>query len=306
MRIAPPKPRPKLAIRDLEIILALASAGSTVRGAALLHLTQSAVSRGLRLAEEKVGHALFERTARGLIPTAVGQRLLTGAPPVMDLLLALERSVTAQAEEPVRLRLACECYTAYRWLPSTLSYLRQSLGNLELTLAPEHTGAPVPALLAGELDVALLTTSTAPTPLMQQPLFADEIVFVLGAAHPLARTGSLTRADLINNVLINSSYTPKAEKARFLRSVFGRARPPRLTHLDFPLTEAMLDAARAGLGIAVLSEWIAAPYIAAGDLVLRRLRGKRLRRPWHIAFRREAEAAAERLRGVLTRSVPHI
>src|SRR5262245_51664415 len=108
-------PRTRLDVRDLQLVLAVASAGSTVKAASALHLTQSAVSRGLLLAERKVGRPLFERTARGLTPTAAGQKLLSGATAVLEQIANLEREVSSPGDQPTRVRLVCECYTAYRW-----------------------------------------------------------------------------------------------------------------------------------------------------------------------------------------------
>ena len=48
-----------------------------------------------------------------------------------------------------------------------------------------------------------------------------------------------------------------------------------------------MDAARAGMGVAVLSEWMASGYVERGDLVVRRLASRPLRRPWRIAYRDE-------------------
>lgn len=51
-------------MRDLQVVLALAAAGSTASAAAALHLTQSAVSRALLLVEDKLGVRLFARSER--------------------------------------------------------------------------------------------------------------------------------------------------------------------------------------------------------------------------------------------------
>lgn len=309
--IAPVKPR--LDVRDLEVVLAVADAGSTVRAASALHVTQSAVSRGLALAEEKLGAALFERGARGLAPTAAGRRLIDGAGGVLAGLVALEQHAVRPSDAPVRVRIACECYTAYRWLPSTLVALRQhaSIGGrasggapgLDLRLAVEHTAAPVAALQSGELDVALVTTAAVPRGLEERPLFSDEIVFVLAASHPLARRPSLTQGDLSLAPLISSSQTPEPEVRWFEKHVFGRRRPA-VRHLRFPLTEAIIDATRAGMGIAVMSEWIAGPYLEGEGLVAKRLRGRILRRPWRIAYHPRASDAAARLAAALAHAAP--
>jgi LysR family transcriptional regulator for metE and metH len=85
--------------------------------------------------------------------------------------------------------------------------------------------------------------------------------------------------------------------------VFGRARP-NLRFERVPLTEALLDLARAGMGVVVLSEWMAAPHLGRGDLVTRRLQKGPLRRPWRLAWRREIGDAGPRLLAALTASAP--
>ena len=306
MRIAAPAfPRPRLDVRDLELVLAIAAAGSTVHASASLHLTQSAVSRGLRLAEEKLGLRLFDRTVRGLSPTPAGRRLIDGAGAVLAQLLALEASAETPLPESVRVRIACECYTAYHWLPATLADLQQTVPPFEVTIVPEHSYTPVAALLAGELDVALLTTSPLPAgrALVEVPLFRDELILLVSSGHPLARAASLTRRDLTAYPLIASSQTSRPEQTRFLSQVFGRSRP-KLAYLRFPLTEVIVAAARAGQGIAVLSEWIAAPYLEGKGLVRKRLAGKPIERPWRLAFRRESKDAALRLGAALRFAPP--
>ncbi|HEX3764555.1 MAG TPA: LysR family transcriptional regulator [Kofleriaceae bacterium] len=296
---------PRLEIRDLQIVLAVAAAGSTAKAAGTLHLTQSAVSRALVLAEDKLGVQLFERRARGLSPTAAGQRLIGGAGAVLAQLGQLERHVGGVAAAPAHVRLVCECYTAYRWLPSALTRLRGRLPGLEVTLKTEYSTDPVAALLTREVDVALLTTSPVRGAAHDRPLFADEIVFVVAASHPLASRPSLTPADLRAYPLITSSNAARAEARGFFTKVFG-PRVPRLEFLRLPLTEAIIDMARAGHGIAILSEWVASGYLDTGELVVRRLASGPVRRPWRIAFRRDTADAAQLLASALDGSPPRL
>lgn len=302
--------RPKLEVRDLELVLALARKGTTAGAAAALHLTQSAVSRALAQAEARAGLPLFERAPRGLTPTLAGEQLIRGAPLLLAELCELERRMAAPVVAPTRLRVVCECYTAYRWLPSTLAELNRRLPALTVEIKSEHTKDPLAALAGGQIDVALLTTSSVRElgaergRFVERPLLADEIVFLVAASHPLAEAKVLTRADLVRHPLITSD-PPRAEVTWFLTSVFGR-RPPKLSILRFPLTEAIIDAARAGMGVGVLSEWMAGTYLGEGGLRSKRLDSGALRRPWHIAYRREAAEPAERLRSVLAASAPRL
>jgi LysR family transcriptional regulator for metE and metH len=294
---------PGLDVRDLRVVIALHAAGTTARAASMLHLTQPAVSRALLAIEDKLGVRMFDRTPHGLAVTAAGEKLVAGGMRLLGELAELERQVCSPSTPPARIRLVCQCYTAYHWLPSALSSLRASLPGLDLALALEHTLDPIAALEAGKIDVVLLTTgAVSGKGLHMRPLFSDEIVFVMAASHPLAARDALTRSDLRAHKLLTST-TPLAESQWFMKTVFGRTRP-RLEYERFPLTEAVLDVARAGMGIAVLSEWIARPHLARGDLVAKRMTSGPLRRPWRLAWRSQVGDAAQRLLTALQATVP--
>src|SRR5882724_9631817 len=100
IQTAPNWSRPQLEIRDLELVLALASAGSTAGAASAMHITQSAVSRALAQAEDRLGARLFDRNARGLLPTVAGRRLIEGAGLVLAQLRELEQRVATPAVAP--------------------------------------------------------------------------------------------------------------------------------------------------------------------------------------------------------------
>jgi LysR family transcriptional regulator for metE and metH len=55
---------------------------------------------------------------------------------------------------------------------------------------------------------------------------------------------------------------------------------------EMPLTEAILELVKAGLGITVLARWAVEPAVAAGALVARPLTAKRFRRRWYAAIMR--------------------
>src|SRR5262249_43561208 len=137
--------------------------------------------------------------------------------------------------------------------------LRSALPGIEVALAVEHTVAPVEALKAGDIDVAMLTSGPVDDPAIESaPLFADEVVFAVAPGHALAGRRALTRKDLLEHALI-ATHAPKPEARWFAQRVYGRGPRGRIELL--PLTEAVVDLARAGLGVAVLSEWVAEPHL---------------------------------------------
>ncbi len=104
---------------------------------------------------------------------------------------------------------------------------------------------------------------------------------------------------------ITSTQTPEAEARWFQRRVFGRARP-RVEVVRFPLTEAIVDAARAGMGVAIVSEWMASPHASDPSLVVKRLRGRTLHRPRRMAYRRDVAPSARLLATAIEDAAPRL
>ncbi len=274
----------QLEVRDLKLVVALCDAGTTARAATTLHLAQPSVSRALLSLEDRLGLRLFDRTPRGLLPTEQGRRLNHRARELLAELVALEQSLE---DEPavVTVKLVCECYTAYHWLPSAVERLRDDFPAIDIRLHLEHTKGAYDAIVEGELDAALLTTPCkADDELAVAPLCEDELCFVVADDHPLAKRKHLTADDLVAHTLFTPSPSP-GEARWFMGAVFGRARP-RLDVSMVPLIEATIDLARAGLGIAIVTEWVLTPHLARGGVVTKRLKSGPLLRPWQLAYRR--------------------
>ena len=297
-------PNPNLETRDLRLVLALAQEGTTAGAAKVLHLAQPSVSRALLSLEERLQRPLFQRNARGLVPTSAGARLAARAGEVLEALSSLEREVRLSRRIRRRIRMVSECYTAYHWLPSTMASLREELDDLDLALqmCVEHTTDPLAALADGAVDAALITSPCpASTTIETRPLMTDELVFVVSQTHPLAAKATLTPEDLERTPLF-TQRAPVSEAQWFMREVFGRRRP-KLNISTVPLTEAVVDLARAGMGIAILTEWVTEPYVDRGGFVAKRLARGPLLRAWRFAWRTELEDVGPQLYSALKASL---
>ena len=74
---------PLMELYQLRSFVAIAELGQLTRAAEKLHVSQPAVSAQLKALEDKLGLALFERTASGMVLTAPGARLLAEAEKVL-------------------------------------------------------------------------------------------------------------------------------------------------------------------------------------------------------------------------------
>src|SRR5713226_9289923 len=84
---------PKLEVRHLKLMVAVAEHGSVTEAGRRLHVTQSALSHQLRDAEEKLGTALFLRLGKKMVLTPAGEKMLVCARKVLDDLSGAEGQI---------------------------------------------------------------------------------------------------------------------------------------------------------------------------------------------------------------------
>jgi len=85
-------------LRRLRILLAVAGCGNVHRAAEKLHLTQSSLTRALRELSGELNRALFERTARGMLPTPAGAFLIARAERALHHIQRAESEIVANQE----------------------------------------------------------------------------------------------------------------------------------------------------------------------------------------------------------------
>ena len=255
-----------LEIRHLRLIAAIAKTGSVTKAAEQVHLTQSALSHQLRDIEERFKTPFFVRLGRRMMLTPSGERVLQTAKRVLDDIDRAEDDVRrlAGGAEGV-IRVCTQCNTGYHWLAPLLTTFNRKHPNVVVNVMADATRRPVSALLNGELDVAVLSDTTNERGLRIHPLFQDEMVAIVSPQHRLAKKGwAAPRAFAEEHLLVYSSVP---EESFMLRKVLGPAGlvPKRVSFIM--LTEAMIELARAGIGVGVLPRWSAERAIASKAVV---------------------------------------
>jgi LysR family transcriptional regulator for metE and metH len=274
-----------LEVRHLRLIRAVVEEGGPTRAAARLHLTQSAVSHQLRELEARLGVSLFTRVHRKLVLTTAGRRLVT----LSDTLLteiARAESELYRAEKRVRLSIVVETFTSYHWLPRLLVALQRDYPQVELQVALDATEKPLPALLRGAVDLALMSSPVRDKQLAVNKLFEDEWVTILPPSHPLARKRFVSASDLGGQTLY-AHKTPQRDIERLRdRIAAERTKMPKVQIV--PLTETLVELVKAGLGIGLMSRWAVAPHESGAQIVARRFTREGMREQWSLVHRRDA------------------
>jgi len=271
-----------LEIRHLRLVSAVADVGSLTRAGDRLHLTQSALSHQLRDIESRLGAALFLRVGKRLVLTPAGERLLASARDVLERLDRTEDEIRQMGKDRAGvLRITTECYTCYHWLPPLIMRYRKRFPRVEIRIDVEATRHPIDSLLAGKIDLALMSADVSDRRLIVKPVFEDELVLVASRDHRFARQTHVRPAEMRDETLF--IYPPR-EESTVLQEVLlpAGAAPARIE--EVLLTEAITELVKAGLGVAVLARWAVQPLLDAGALVARPLTARGLHRQWRAVM----------------------
>lgn len=228
-----------------------------------LHVTHGAVSRQIRVLEEQLGVILFVKDGRGVKLTDAGVRLRDVAADAFERMRSTCIDLQRQATDAPFV-LGCPGSLLARWFIPRLDRLNRDLPELRLQLSVSD-GEPDP--LRTDLDASLcFATPPWPADMQVHELAVERIGPVISPRHPrFAELSSAPPQALLEEALLHTASRPQAWPSWLA-----------LSHLDeralqlgqgFEHLYYLLEAAVAGLGIAIAPEQLVADDLAAGRLV---------------------------------------
>jgi LysR family transcriptional regulator for metE and metH len=247
-----------LEIRHLRTLSALRSAGSLVRAAQLLNLTQSALSHQIKLLEDRYGGPLFERKTVPIGFTAMGARLLRLADTLLPEIEQAERDVARLSQgDSGQLRVALECHTCFDWLMPVMDEFRMRWPEVEIDLVSGFHSEPADLLRSGEADL-VIGSDYSMNGYAVFPLFRFEILTVMAQKHRQQAQRRLHSHDFENETLI--TYPVPEERIDLIREIL---RPANVAfqRRTAELTVAILQLVASRRGVAALPNWAIKNYV---------------------------------------------
>src|SRR5262245_849899 len=191
--------RRKLKLRQLEILLAVAEAGSMAKAAKHLAISQPAITRAIADAEHALGLALFERSRQGVQPTQYCDALVKRGTAAFDEIAQAEKDVAFLADpasgelwigsapglaEGVVLTVVDRLSRQY---PRVVFHIVASLTGVNDDLRERRV----------ERGFGRTNAATAEMGLSTEILFEDSLAIVVGAQNPLLRRRRIRLVDLL-------------------------------------------------------------------------------------------------------------
>jgi DNA-binding transcriptional LysR family regulator len=185
------------------------------RAAATLGLTQPALTRSIQTLERELGVKLFDRQARGTVPTAFGSLVLKHADELLgreaELRRELQKMTTLEVGE---LRIGAGPYPARTILGPTLAELCGNESRFRIAVTIDQVQRLRELLLDGEIDLFIgHSASQRDDALDVIPLKERATVLYCRAGHPLAREPEVRAADILRFPLGYPNPRPEQREA---------------------------------------------------------------------------------------------
>ncbi|WP_445619211.1 LysR substrate-binding domain-containing protein [Kushneria sp. Sum13] len=240
---------------------------SFTRAAGELNVTTGAVSQQIRLLEERLGFRLFHRHPRRLSLTAEGERL---AEAVLSAHGRIDQELKRLSRGLMSGELILRCVPSFltRWLMPRLPRLQAQLPALDIYLHAEDSDR---ALTEENFDLAI-DLGNDHYPGMASTLLMEEIIFPVCAPSLFSHRPALNHPDrlahypLLHDVTAWRGSSPHGEWHHYLEAI--GADPVGIQRgYSFNRHDLTMEAARAGMGIAIARQTLLRDELSSGQLI---------------------------------------
>ena len=239
--------------QQLQYFLALADELHFWRTSEKMFITQSALSRHIKIIEQELGIQLFERNNRNVKLTKAGEFLRDE----FGKLLGEFESVTRHARliaigEIGIVRIGYPASITYSVLPELLRLLNEIHPNLIVELI-ELIGTEFDAALLGyHIDIGFNREIPKAKGLTVQKIHTENFALVIPAAHPLAQKNTIDLAEVKNEWFVLPRLSGKSEHVGQMRMIFEQSGFIPRIRFESDRGTTLLGLVAGGLGISLL------------------------------------------------------
>ncbi|MFP2911269.1 LysR family transcriptional regulator [Pyxidicoccus sp. 3LFB2] len=247
------------------VFVRVAEAGSFALAARTLGITPSAASKSVARLEERLGTRLFQRTTRRMHLTEPGTRFHERCVRILEELREAETDLSRELRAPRgKLRVSVPEFVALRLLIPALPRFRKAYPRLELQLdLDDH----VRDIVGDGLDAAVRCGELADSRLMRRRIKPKRFILCAAPSYLQARGVPGSIEDLASHDCIRYRFTSTGRIEEWsLRQEPGAPVPRIPETFNFNNGEAVVQAAKAGLGVAQVLDLMALPELKAGTL----------------------------------------
>lgn len=274
-----------LEIKHLRMICTIAETGNMTKAATRLFISQSALSQQLKDIEGKLKVDLFFRTRKIMLLTPIGKKLLESAQQVILTLEDAELEIAKIASgEQGELKVGIQCIFCYKWLPGVIRFFQKKFPNIEFEIG---TSSNLATDLESKKFDFIITAAPAPDEQYTYvPLFADQLVCIMPADHPLRARACVQYEDFGRFNLI--SHSEKGASRFYQLALKARGlEPKRFMTVGQP--HAIVEMVASGFGLGVFPRWALNSSLETTGITARPITKGGLPVTWYATFLKNSQ-----------------
>ena len=248
----------------LRLFVQVADAGSFSAAARSSRATPSAVSRQISRLEEDLGTRLLQRTTRQQVLTDAGEVYLRHARQIIEDVDEARRAVSQLSSAPSGvLRITAEADLAVNLLSPMLSDFLNLYPDLRIQLVPSAT---LEDLIGRRIDVAIRVGHLEDSSLIARRLTTSRSLLVASPEY-LKRYGTPKHPEELSKRSCLSFHGGFGQRTWQFKSLDGMLEVPVSGRIQAKNLTFLKEAAKSGVGIAMLPTWIVRTELDSGMLV---------------------------------------
>ncbi len=264
---------------------------SFTKAAEAVCLTQPTVSEHIRALEDSLGEKLIDRLGREILPTPAGKVLYQYAREIIQL-----RDKAVQAIEKFKgnlsgsLQIGASTIPGTYILPRLIGTFKATYPSIQITLKIGSSGEVVQKILDGSVEFGMIGARWDEKRISLEEIYSDDVILVVYPGHPWVGRTDVDVEELADMPFILRERTSGTRLVAAQSLESAGFSPSRLNVVaEMGSTEAVRQAVKAKIGIAIISEHAVKEDIERGTLCTVGLKGTRIHRTFYLAQRKNRE-----------------
>ena len=279
-----------ITMQQMEALIALVEEGSFSRAAKRMLLTQPALTKNIKNAEDCLGVRIVNRSTSGISLTPEGKIIYDYARRMIKLRNeAREKIIALGKNTGGNIYLSASTIPADYILPRVLSSYRKTNPDTKIYIKTADSEAAMNMVLDNEVEIGCIGKKPLNNKLVAEPLWKDRLALIVPKSHPWCKKKAVTFPELLEEPFV------LRERGSATRDLFEAhlKKSKSLSLSQFNIcgalgsSEAVKEAVIAGLGVTVISIYAVSREISQGLLFEVPVQGFSPERNFYLIYKRQ-------------------
>jgi DNA-binding transcriptional LysR family regulator len=277
-----------ITIQQMEAIIALVEEGSFSRAAKRMLLTQPALTKNIKNAEDCIGVRLANRSSAGISLTPEGKILYDYARRMVRLRdEAKEKVLALRKETGGNIYLSASTIPATYILPRALSDFNKKNADIHIYIKTADSEEAMNMVLDNEVEMGFIGKKPLNKKLSAETLWKDRVALIVSKDHAWCKKKSVTLPELLKEPFV------VREKGSATKELFESYLKKSISLAQFNIcgelgsSEAIKEAVIAGWGVSVISIHAVSRELSQGLLCEVPIQGLTMERNFYLIYRRQ-------------------